>query len=73
MKCANFQYCGKPVTNENCIYEEVKNRLILGNTYYHSAQNLLSSRLLFKNIKIKVHKTIILPVFCTGVEFDISH
>jgi len=33
-----------------------------GNTSYHSVQNFLSSSLLSKNIKIKIYKTIILPV-----------
>jgi hypothetical protein len=32
------------------------------------AQNLLSSLLLFKNIKIRIHKTIILPVVLYGCE-----
>jgi hypothetical protein len=31
-------------------------------------QKLLSSRLLFKNIKIKIYKTIILPVVLYGCE-----
>ena len=31
-------------------------------TCYHSVQNLLSSRLLSKNLKIKIYRTIILPV-----------
>jgi hypothetical protein len=31
-------------------------------------QNLLSSRLLYKNIKIKIHITIILPVVLYGCE-----
>jgi hypothetical protein len=36
--------------------------------YYHSVQNLLSSRLLSKNIKIKIYKTIILRVVLYGCE-----
>ena len=37
---------------------------------YHSVQNLLSSRLLSKNLKIKIHvyRTIILPVVLYGCE-----
>jgi hypothetical protein len=34
------------VTNENLTQEEIKWRLNSGNACYHSAQNLLSSRLL---------------------------
>jgi hypothetical protein len=42
--------------------KEITRRLNLGNGCYHSVQNLLSSHLLSKNIKISIHKTIILPV-----------
>jgi hypothetical protein len=39
-----------------------------GNICYHSVQNLLSSRLLSKNIKIRIYNTIILPVVLYGSE-----
>ena len=39
-----------------------------GNACYHSVQNLLSSSLLSKNLKIKVYRTIILPVVLCGCE-----
>jgi len=41
--------------------EEVKSRLRSGNACYHSVQILLSSRLLSKNFKITIYRTIILP------------
>jgi hypothetical protein len=44
------------------IQEEIKRRLNSGNACYHSVQNLLSSRLLSKNLKIRIYKTITLPV-----------
>jgi hypothetical protein len=47
-----FKYLGTTVTNQNLILEEIKRRLNSGNAYYHSVQNLLSSRLLSKNVKI---------------------
>jgi hypothetical protein len=37
-------------------------RLKSGNACYHSVQNILSSSLLSKNLKIKLYRTIILPV-----------
>ena len=52
----------------NSIAEEIKSRLRLGNACYHSVQNLLSSRFLSKNLKIKIHRTIILPVVLYGCE-----
>ena len=39
-----------------------------GNACYHSAQNLLSSSLLSKNLKIKIYRTIVLPVVLYGCE-----
>jgi hypothetical protein len=50
------------VTNQNCIHKEINVRLYSGNTCYHAFQNLLSSHLLSKNVKIKIYKIIILPV-----------
>jgi len=35
---------------------------------YHSVQNLLSSRLLSKNLKIDIYRNIILPVLLYGCE-----
>ena len=49
-----FNSVFKRLTNQNCIQVEVKNRLKLGNACYHSVQKLLSSRLLSKNLKIKI-------------------
>jgi hypothetical protein len=46
---AQFKYFGTTVTNQNLIQEENKRRLNLGNACYHSAQNILTSRLLSKN------------------------
>ena len=63
-----FKYLGTSLTNQNSIAEEIKSRLKSGIACYHSVQNLLSSRLLSKNLKIKVYRTIILPVFCMGVK-----
>jgi hypothetical protein len=62
-----FKYLGTTLTDQNSIHEEIKRRLKLGNACYHSAQNLLSTRLLSKNLKIKIYRTIILPVVCMGV------
>jgi hypothetical protein len=50
------------------IQEEIKRRLNSGNACYHSVQNLLSSRLLSKNVKVRICKTIILPVVLCGSE-----
>jgi hypothetical protein len=49
-----FKYLGTTLTNQNSIQEEVKSRLMLGNACYYSVQNLLSSRLLSKILKINI-------------------
>jgi len=67
-RVAGFKYLGTNLTNQNCIVEETKSRLSLGNACYHSVQNLLSSRLLSKNLKIKIYRTVIFPVVLYGCE-----
>jgi len=59
---------GTILTNQNSIQEEIKSRLRSGNACYHSVQNLLSSRLLSKNLKTKIYRIIILPVVLYGCE-----
>ena len=54
--------------NNNSIQEEIKGRLKSGNACYHSVQNLLSSSLLSKNIKIKIYRPFILPIVFYGRE-----
>ena len=63
-----FKYLGSLLTNQNSIQEEIKYRIKAGNSCYYSVQTLLSSRLLSKNLKIKIYKTIILPVVLYGCE-----
>jgi len=45
-----FKYLGKNLTNQNSIVEEIKNKLRSGNACYHSVQNFLSFRLLYRTI-----------------------
>ena len=54
--------------NQNSIQEEIKSRLNSGTACYHMMQNPLSCSVLNKNIKIKVYRTIILPVVLYGCE-----
>jgi hypothetical protein len=68
-----FKYLGATLTNRNSIHEEIKSRLKSGNTCYHSVQNLSSSRLLSKNTKIRVYRTIIYLLFCMDVKLGLSH
>jgi hypothetical protein len=63
-----FKYLGTTLTNQNDIHDEINMRLNPGNACYYSVQNLLSSRNVSKNLKIKIYKTVILPVVLYGCE-----
>ena len=52
----------------NSIQAEIKCRLIAGKSCCYSVQTLLFCRLLSKNLKIKIYKTIILSVVLYGCE-----
>jgi hypothetical protein len=64
---AQLKYFGMTVT-KNVIQKEHERRLNSGNACYHSVQNLMSSYLLSKKMKIRICKTIILPVVLNGYE-----
>jgi len=63
-----FKYLGTILKIQNSIREELKSRLKSGNACYHSVQNPLSSSLLFRKLKNKIYRTIILPVVLYGCE-----
>jgi hypothetical protein len=64
---ATFKYLGTTLTNQDDIHDEIK-RLNSGNACYYSFQNLLSSCLISKDLKIKIYKTVIFPVVLYGCE-----
>jgi len=63
-----LKYLGTTLTNQNSIAEETVSKLRLGNACYYSVQSLFTSRLLSKNLKIKIYRTIILPIVLYGCE-----
>jgi hypothetical protein len=65
---AKFKYLRTTLTDLIYMHQEIKSRLNLGNACYHSVQNLQSSRLLSRNLKVKIYKTTILPVVFHGCE-----
>jgi hypothetical protein len=61
-KLEEFKYLGTTLMDKNSIQEDIKNRLKTGNACFYPVQVLLSSNLLFKYLKIKIYRIIILPV-----------
>jgi hypothetical protein len=71
-KLATFIYLGTTLTNQNDIHDEVKSILNSGNACYYSVQNILSSHLISKNLKIKIYKTVICRLYCMGAKLGLS-
>jgi hypothetical protein len=63
-----LRYLGTTATDQNSIQEEIMRNFKSGIACYHSVQKLLYSSFLYKNIKIKIFRTIIWPVVLYGCE-----
>ena len=63
-----FKYIGRNLTDHISIQEDIKSKLRSGNVCYRLVQNLLFFSLLFKNLKIKIYRNIILSVVLYGSE-----
>ena len=68
-----FKYLGTTLTNQNSIHEEMNSRMKSEYACYHSVQNPSSSSLISKNLKIKIYRIIIFPVFFMGVKLSEEH
>jgi hypothetical protein len=64
----DFKCLWTALTTQSSIHEEIMSRLNSGNACYHSVQNILSSGLLPKNMKMKIYSTVILSVVLYGCE-----
>jgi hypothetical protein len=65
---AQITYLGTAVTNQNFTQEEIKGMLNSANACYTLFQNLMSSHLLSKNVRIRIYNTVILPLVLYGHE-----
>jgi hypothetical protein len=65
---AKFKHFHNSTNSQNYMHEQIMSRLNSGNVCYHSVHSLLSSRLMYRNVKVKIYKTVILPVILYGCE-----
>jgi hypothetical protein len=63
-----FKYLAATLTNQNSVHQEIMRRLKPGNAFYHAVKNLLSSSLLFRNLKSMIYRTIIVSLVFYGCE-----
>jgi hypothetical protein len=63
-----FIYLGSILTEKNDELTEIKARLQSGNKCYYRLSNLLKTRMISKNLKIQLYRTLIRPVVMYGCE-----
>ena len=64
----SFKYLGSIVNGNNSIEEEIKGRIFLGNKAFYANQDLFKSKLLTKNSKLWMYKTLVRPVVTYACE-----
>jgi len=63
-----FTYLGTYVTSKTEVAEKIKSRLVSGNACFYSVQKFLTSQLISRKLKMKIYRTVILPVLLYGCE-----
>ena len=63
-----FKYLATTLKYQNSIQKEIKNKFKSRNSCCLSVQNLLTSSLLSKNIKVEIYGKIVLPIVLYGCE-----
>jgi hypothetical protein len=63
-----FKHLGKTVTNQNYIYEKIKSR-----TNSSTISLSVASSFLCNILKIKIYRTITLPLFGIGMKIALWH
>ena len=63
-----FAYLGTQVNNNNNTGEEIARRINLANRCLFGLGSIIRSKLLFRNTKLLIYKTLVLPVLMYGSE-----
>jgi nucleoside-diphosphate-sugar epimerase len=65
---SRFTYLGSVLTENNSIIAEISERIKKGNATYYKNRKLLTSKLLTRNIKLRLYLTLIRPFLTYGPE-----
>jgi len=65
---AEFIYLGTLISNDNSVQKEIQRLILAGSRTYFAAISLFRNRLLSSSIKIRLYKTLIIPVVTYGAE-----
>lgn len=64
----NFTYLGSSVNTTNDMTEEIKRRIMLANRTLFGLSRILRSKFVRRNTKLKIYRTLIIPVLVYGAE-----
>jgi hypothetical protein len=64
----SYKYLGSIINRDNSIEEEIREIIVSGNKAYYANRSLFKSKLVCKESKLKIHRTIIRPVVAYGCE-----
>jgi hypothetical protein len=65
---SRFIYLGSVLTENSSIMAEINEKIKKGNTTYYKNRKLLTSKLLTRNVKLRLYLTLIRPVVTYGAE-----
>ena len=64
----SFKYLRSTVKTDNTIEEEIKERIALGNKAFFTNKKIFQTKLISKNVKLKLHFSVIRPVVTYACE-----
>ena len=64
----NFSYLGSQINTINSVTNEIKTRILSRNRCYYAYQNLMKSRIIGRQLKLRAYKVLIRPIVTYGCE-----